>query len=105
MRVLLGNSAAKEAVPDGKGGFKHRDLDGNRVTTVQIPDSYSLLEQVQVVIAQDGVWSNHSRGANVEDSVPDWVEADDPFLAELIARQLGCKVGRPKSWKETTDAG
>lgn len=110
MRVELGNPAAKEAYRDVeievsgqvgtyKGELKHRDLDGNRVTTVVIPDSYTLLEAVAAVLAQDGAWNNHTRGNRVGDVTPDWVESDNEALAQLLSEQMGCKVGRPKTWK------
>lgn len=99
MRVLLGNPAAKEAYRDGDGKLRHRDLDGNRVTTVTIPDSYSLLEAVQAVAAQDGAWNHHSQGDNVTDTAPQWVESDNEALGSLLAAQFGCPAGRPKSWK------
>jgi hypothetical protein len=98
MQVLLGNSAAKEAYRDGEG-LHHRDLDGRRITAVQIPDTYTLLEAVAAVAAQDGAWNHHSQGDNVGDSTPDWVESDNEALAGLLASQFGCPVGRPKSWK------
>jgi hypothetical protein len=98
VRVLLGNSAAKEAYLDAKGTLRHKPLEGARVTTVHIPDTYSLLEAVAVVTAQDGVWNHHSRGDNVTDSTPDWVESDNGGLAMLLAAQLGCPVGRPDDW-------
>jgi hypothetical protein len=31
---------------------------------------------------------------------PAWVEGTDDLLVELIADEFGCKVGRPKTWKE-----
>jgi hypothetical protein len=100
VRVLLGNPAAKEAYRDDEGELRHRDLAGRRITTVAIPDTYTVLEAVQAVCAGDGVWNHHSQGDAVSDSTPDWVEADRPGLAELIGQQLGCPVGRPRSWKE-----
>jgi len=99
VQVLLGNSAAKEAYRDADGKVCHRPIEGRRVTRVVIPDSYTLMEKVRTVIDQDGVWNHHSRGDNVRDSSPDWVEADDEMVAQIIAQELGCRVGRPKTWK------
>ena len=99
--MLLGNSAAKEAYRDLDGDLRHRDLPGSRVTTIVIPDSYSLLEAVSVVVANDGAWNHHSRGGRVEDSAPDWVESDHDGLAQLLAEHFECPKGRPKSWKQT----
>lgn len=98
MRVLIGNSAAKHA-PNGVV----ENLDGRRITTVNIPNldnGWTLMEQLRAVVDPDGVWNNHSQGPNVHDSAPDWVEADDPALAQLIASALHCPVGRPKNWVE-----
>jgi hypothetical protein len=98
VRVLIGNSAAKHR-PNGED----EPLEGRRITTVNLPDldnGWTLMEQVRAVVDHDGVWNNHSQGPNVADSTPDWVEADDPNFARLIASALGTTVGRPKNWVE-----
>lgn len=100
MRVLLGNSAAKEAYRDDKGALHHRALKGARVTTVVIPDSYTLMEAVSTIAAADGAWNHHSQGDDVTDSAPDWVESDNDGLAQLLAEHFECPKGRPKGWKE-----
>lgn len=99
MRVELGNPAAKEAYRTDKGELKHRSLDGKRVTTVVVPDSYTLMEAAATVLAQDGAWNHHSQGDNVKDTVPDWVESDNDALTQILSEQLGCRIGRPKNWK------
>lgn len=104
MIVLIGHSAAKEAYRDGKGKLCYRAVEGNRVTTAVIPDSYTLVEHIHNMLAGDGVWNNHSQGDNPNDSTADWVEVagDDeraPALANALAGELGCRVGRPKAWK------
>lgn len=99
MHVQLGNPAAKEAFRTKDGELRHRPVDGARVTTIVIPDSYSLLEAVSAVVAPDGAWNHHSQGADVKDTVPDWVESSNKALAELLAVELGCPVGRPAKWK------
>lgn len=100
MRVLLGNPAAKEASTNPTtGAIRWRRLDGRRVTTVQIPDTYTLLEAVATITAQDGVWNNHSQGNNVDDYTPDWVASDNEALASLLASHFGCPVGRPDDWE------
>lgn len=100
MRVLIGNSAPKEAYRDGDGVLCHRPVDGARITTVHVPDTYTLLEQVAAVTAPDGVWNHHSQGDNVADSTPDWIQADDTTLTTVLANALGCPAGRPKAWNE-----
>lgn len=99
MQVRIGNSAPKEAWRDEDGNLHHRPVDGARVTTATIPDTYTLLEAVAAITAGDGIWNHHSQGDNVTDSVPDWVEADDPALATVLGAALGCPVGRPAKWK------
>lgn len=88
MRVLLGNPAAKDAASGDP-------LDGNQITTVTIPDTAGPIEAFTNVTAPDGVWANHSQG-----DPPDWVESDDATLASLLSQHFGCRVGRPKGWKE-----
>jgi hypothetical protein len=100
MRVLLGNSAAKEAYRGDDGALKHRKVKGVRITTIHVPDTYSLLEAVSAVTAQDGAWNHHSQGDNPDDTKPDWVESDHEGLALLLGAQMDCPVGRPKGWKE-----
>jgi hypothetical protein len=102
VRVQLGNSAAKEAYRDDKG-LHHRDVDGSRVTTIVIPDSYTLIEAVSAVTAQDGAWNHHSQGDDPGDSAPDWVESDNDALAQLLAGHFDCPIGRPKGWKDVTE--
>lgn len=99
MQVRIGNSAAKEAWRDDEGALRHRPVDGARVTTVTIPDTYTFMEKVAAITAADGVWNNHSQGDSVADSTPDWVDADDPALATVLGSALGCPVGRPAKWK------
>ncbi len=98
MRVLLGNSAAKEAFRDPDGELRHRALPGERVTEIVIPDTYTLLEAVASVVAQDGAWNHHSLGDNPSDSSPSWVESDNEALASLLAQHFECPVGRPDGW-------
>jgi hypothetical protein len=99
VRVLLGNSVAKEAYRDDDGALCHRPMKGRRVTEAIIPDDYTLMEAVSTIVAADGVWNHHSQGDAVDDHRPDWVESDNETVAKMLAEQLGCKVGRPKSWK------
>lgn len=99
MRVLLGNPAPKEAYLDAKSELRHRKIDGARVTSIEIPDSYSPVEAFAVVAAQDGAWNHHSEGDNPTDTKPDWVECDDPTVLALLESHWELKGGRPKSWK------
>lgn len=101
MRVLLGNPAAKEAYRADSGELSHRPLTGRRITTIVIPDNYTLLEAVSSVTAQDGAWNHHSQGNDPADVSPDWVESDDEALASLLAQHFECPVGRPEEWTES----
>lgn len=105
MRVLLGNSAVKEAYRDADGLLHHRGLPGSRVTTIVIPGGYSLIEAVSAVTAQDGAWNHHSSGDDPGDSQPDWVESDSDSLAQLLAEHFGCPIGRPDGWQDITEGG
>ena len=98
MRVQLGNPAPKEGYRDPEGNLRHRDLDGPRVTTVVIPDSYSLMEAVSAVLAADGAWNHHTQGDAVDDVTPDWVESDNEALAALLASHFKCPTERPSDW-------
>lgn len=98
MRVQLGNPAPKEGYRDSDGNLRHRDVDGARVTTVVIPDSYTLMEAVAAVVAQDGAWNHHTQGDNPGDVTPDWVESDHDVLGTLLASHFGCPNGRPDDW-------
>jgi hypothetical protein len=99
MQVRIGNSAAKEAWRDQDGKLQHRAVDGARVTTVTVPDTYTLIEAVAAITSADGVWNHHSQGDEVTDSTPDWVEADDEAMTTVLAAALNCRAGRPAKWK------
>lgn len=83
--VHLGNLNAVAVQPDGQ-----RVPLGAQVTTVSIPDSYTLDEKVRTVTHADGVWGAHSN-----DPGPVWVECDDENLLGALAQHYGCSVGRP----------
>jgi hypothetical protein len=99
MLVQLGNSAPKEAYRDEDGNLRHRPVEGARVTTIHIPDSYTPIEAFSAVTAQDGAWNHHTQGDDPADVNPDWLECDDDTLRLLLESYFGCKVGRPSNWK------
>lgn len=81
MHVRLGNNAAK----DTSGEWP-----GQRITTVTIPESYSLSEAFKCITDANGVWVNHS------DAPPMWVSCpESPAFEALLADALGCPVGAP----------
>lgn len=94
MHATLGNSKAKQAKGEGVNVTEFEPVKGNRVTTVYFPEDMKLGEAFTTVTTANGVWENHSDGA------PDWVESDSKGLAELLAEHYGCRIGRPKDWKE-----
>lgn len=81
--VRLGNPAALDA---------GRPLDGEQVTTVHLPDSWSD-EQIYNGITDpgQGVWRVHS-GA----SAPSWVDSDEPEVARTLSEHYACPIGRPE---------
>jgi hypothetical protein len=99
VQVRIGNSATKEAWRDKDGQLRHRPVDGARVTTVTVPDTYTFAEAFAAITAGDGVWNHHSQGDDVAGSTPDWVEADDPDMTTVLASALNCPAGRPAKWK------
>lgn len=60
-------------------------------TVALIPDSYTLDQQVVNICDNDGVWRAHSTGGN-----PAWVESDSKELAQAVADNYGCRIGRPE---------
>lgn len=101
MQVQLGNAAAKDAYRDVDGNLLYRALPGKQITTVHIPDDYSLFEGLQCITAGDGVWANHSISEDpAVPAVPSWVESDSPALAAVLAENYNCPIGRPGDWDE-----
>ena len=80
--VRLGNQAALDA---------GQPLEGDQVTTVHLPDSWSTEQVFNGITDPQGVWRAHS-GA----SAPAWVESDDPDVAQMISEHYACPVGRPE---------
>ena len=91
MQVKLGNSSAKEAyrdTPDGE--ILYRPITGDQITTVDLPDDYSLVEAFMCVTTPDGVWANHSIfDADGNPINPTWVTSDMAGLADLISSNYG----------------
>ena len=99
MHVQLGNVAplAPQGASASSGpgsGKKDVPLKGQRVTTILPPDGDSLLE---IAVTIRNVWPRHSSEA------PAWVESDNKALELVLCEQFGCRAGRPKNWKETTE--
>lgn len=92
--VQLGNAAAHQWVADKKHpkGGQFEALEGDRITTVDIPDDYSLSKAFIAITDPNGVWGAHSAGE------PAWVECNDEDLGKLLASHYNCPIGRPKGW-------
>ena len=73
---------------------------GQQVTTSHIDPSYPLERAVLALTHADGAWAAHSAAA-----APDWVESDDPELAEALAAHWGCPIGCPDDWAPTDQVG
>lgn len=73
---------------------------GEQVTTVSIPDSYTLDEKLRTVMHADGVWPAHSEAPG-----PSWVESDDEELSAALAAHYGCPIGRPDTEEGESDEG
>jgi hypothetical protein len=97
--VTLGNESVLESYKPDQGTnatkLKARTDLGQQVTTMQLnevdgDDRPSRSMNLTLVLR---FWAEHS------DKPPAWVDGDDDLLNALVADELGCKIGRPKSWK------
>lgn len=104
MYVQVGNANAIEGYRDPTSDdpdlVRFRPLDGERITTLTIPDDIGLQEAftscvtaLQYHIAEDGK--------------PAWVESDSEGLQALLMEHFGIKKSqntRPKTWGKDTGA-
>lgn len=94
-RVELGNIAPIQPVKlsDDETAIIREPLAGvDRTETIfQLPDEWDLSNMIDTV---KKVFASHH-----SDDLPEWVESDDEVLAQALARDLGCPVGRPEDWK------
>lgn len=89
--VWLGNPAPVHS-PGGEITPLEVPREGYLVTTAWVPDTYSLAEQVHnLAHPAEGQWGAHSSARR-----PLWVASDDPELADALAEEFGCSVGRPE---------
>ena len=93
-------------MPPAHGGTPRAGASGSRtplgeqVTTVSIPDSYSLPEKIRTITHADGVWAAHSEAPG-----PMWVESDDADLLGALSEFYGCPIGRPDEEEGGSDQG
>lgn len=74
------------------GVVKFRPIEGQQITTINVPDGTPFLEALTTVVARNGVWNYHS------DEPPAWVESNDAELESAIAKHYGCAIGMPEDW-------
>ncbi len=91
MHVQLGNVAP---IAPGPPGEKGTPMKGQLVTRSTLPSDIAISEALRTVT---DTWRQHSA------EPPAWVEADDKTFESVLAAEFGCRAGRPKSWKETTE--
>lgn len=86
MIVQLGNDQALD---------RGQPLDGNRITTVDIPTGWSVADVVRSISHADGLWSRHSAADK-----PVWIEASGaPEVAQALADHYDIPIGRPNGWE------
>jgi hypothetical protein len=105
MPVLhLGNVSVIEEIkldPDldsspGNVEYKNRAELGKRTTTMMLNevDGDDRPSRAMNLTLAARFWGKHS------DQPPAWVDGDDELLIQLVADYYGCRIGRPKNWKE-----
>lgn len=96
--VLLGNTAPIETVRPNPAVDVYEKIDlpvAAAITTYRIPDDVKLAEAIKTVSDTFNEYHSHD--------LPEWVESDDPVLAQALAQQFtteehSCVVGRPDTW-------
>jgi hypothetical protein len=85
MIVQLGNDQAMD---------RDKPLEGKNITTITIPEDWSVADIVRAISHPDGLWIRHSAA-----ETPAWVEADgNPEVAQALADHYGIAIGRTKGW-------
>lgn len=86
-RLYFGNSdvvEVEEFDDPKKAPVRHKRKDlGKTRTVVHLPGGLTLMEKLNTITAEDGVWARHS------DSAPGWVASDDDKLADIFAAHFG----------------
>lgn len=83
------------------GNLNPASLDEPSITRVDVPEGRSRLEALREIV---DLWASMGGAHAAEDDRPEWVESDDPALADLLAEHWtdedhGCAVGRPDGWQ------
>jgi hypothetical protein len=94
--VWLGNRSAVEVHYPEDDGVRLGQVrtvlpPGKRCTTIDIPDSWPLLEAMTTILhPTGGVWVHHA------DEPPAWVASTDAALAAALAGHFGCELRTPE---------
>lgn len=99
MKVEVGNATAIEGYRESEEGpVLYRNLEGERVTTLILPDDLNVFEAVQTVAA---TMTAHMQ----PETVPVWIEADDPVLQAYLCNhyKIPTTSARPASWGKNAD--
>lgn len=94
MKVEVGNANAIEGYREEEDGpVLYREIGGERITTIILPDDLSPIEAVQTVAA---TMSAHMTPG----SKPVWIEADNATLQAYLCDhyQIPTTSARPMSW-------
>lgn len=104
-RTDLGNQITAMSIPDTnvhRQWIKTADL---HPTAHQLP-GHVLETKGDRVKLETTTWPMEEQLAAIRtfirmhtDAAPAWVESDNELLAQFVAQQYGCPVGRPKNWK------
>jgi hypothetical protein len=103
MQVLVGNANAIEGYRDASSDdpdlVRYRPLEGERVTTIQVPAGTQLSTAFLEVVT---ALTYHMEA----DSKPAWIECDNPTLKGLLLDHYGltaAEAKKPTSWGKGGD--
>lgn len=108
--VFLGSTSALEPYKDDPDSdvikIKARPDLGKRVVSMLLAETTPVAHSNGELGPEDEL-SRPMNAAMVKhlwpmqsDKPPVWVEGDDEELVKLVADAMGCRIGRPKNWKE-----
>jgi hypothetical protein len=88
--VQLGNHAAL---------YKGEVVEGERVTTIHVPEDDPHHERMRTITHADGLWPAVSAAEK-----PAWVTCDDPELERALAAHWDCPIGNPNATDDADEA-
>jgi hypothetical protein len=97
MRIEIGNADALDASTDANGEMVFNNIEGERVTTFEIPEGHTSLEAFQIVLAGLPRLINPT-------ARPWWIECDDGMVQTLLLDHFGLPrtTTRPVVWGDGT---